>query len=252
MKDQSSLPSLLRAKELTRGLSVLLVIFSALSVPSESFAEKQETMQKRLEKEKTVRLQRLMRSGRTEFSLALGSSLGDAYRRNHPISLTARQHISDSFGLGLTVFYALSSETSLAEEIQRVRPNRVQGEESFSTISLGAGLDAIYTPIHGKLSLLGISAIRYDLSLTGGLHFLQVSGAESDGFKPAPSVGLSGHFFLDQQLAITVFFKNFIYSYADHSVLVAGSPSADPSWSLHSFGGLALSFFLGKPTIGSE
>ena len=69
-------------------------------------AEKIETMQKRLEQDKTVRRQKLMRSGRMILSAGLGSSLGDTYRRSHPIGISGTYYLSDEFGIGASAFYA--------------------------------------------------------------------------------------------------------------------------------------------------
>ena len=235
-------------------LTLMTILLSCITVSMtyEARAEKLETMQKRLEKDKTVRRQKLMRSGRMELGVALGSSLGDTYKRSHPISLLGNYYFSDEFGVGLAAFFAMSSETALAEEIRLIRPNRVAGDESFSSVSLGAGLDFLYTPLHGKVSLLGISAVKYDLAVTGGAHLLQVVGAQSDGFKPAPAVGINSHFFIDDRLAVSVFFKSFIYPRADRSILVSGVPQSEETWALHHFGGLSFSFFTGKPTVGYE
>ena len=133
-----------------------------------------------------------------------------------------------------------------------MRPTRVGGDDSFSAVTLGAGLDLYYTPIHGKFSLLGISAIRYDLAMTAGAHLLQVEGAGSDGFKPAPEVGITSNFFINDQMAITVFYKNFIYSRADHSIIINGVATSEETWAMQGMGGVYFSFFTGKPTIGYE
>ena len=233
-------------------LFALVVVSTSLVFLPSSIAEKRESMKTRLEREKTIRLQKLMRSNRAEFSLAVGSSLGDAYKRSYPISLGGAYHISDQFAFGLSAFYSLSAETSLAEEVRRVRPARVGGDDTFSSVNYGLGLDAIYTPIHGKFSLLGISTLRYDLSGTAGAHAIGVSGAGADGMKIAPSVGLNSHFFIDHRLAVTVFYKGFVYWRADHAVKVNGALNAEETGTIHGFGGLAISFFTGKPTIGTE
>jgi outer membrane beta-barrel protein len=239
-------------KRYTSTLVALVIGTLVFGMAQDATAQKSETMQKRLEKSKTVRRQKMMRAGRMEVGLSFGSTLGDTYKRSYPINVLGNYYLSDEFGVGLSAFFAPASETALAEEIRAIRPNRVGGEESFSAVTLGAGVDAIYTPLHGKLSLLGISALRYDLSVTGGVHLLQITGAQSDGFKPAPSLGISSHFFIDDQLAVSVFYKNFAYSSANRSLIVSGSPVSEEAWSLNSFGGISFSFFTGKPTVGYE
>ena len=239
---------------LTKQIKIYLTGIALIGLISSSigWADKLETMQKRLEKDKTVRRQKFLRSGRMVLSVGLGSSLGDTYRRSYPVSVSGVYYISDEFGIGGSAFYALNAPTALADELKKVRPARAGNDELFSAVDLGAGLDVYYTPIHGKLSLLGISALKYDLAVTGGVHFLSVKGAESDGFKPAPAVGINSNFFIDNQMAVTVYYKNFIYSRADHSVQVGEEVKSDNGWSMHGFGGLMFTYFTGKPTIGYE
>jgi outer membrane beta-barrel protein len=208
-------------------------------------------MQKRLEREKTVRNQKMMRDGRFELGLSLGSSLGDAYQRNFPIGLSTRYFLNDQWGLGLNAFFAIGSETSLAEEIRVQRPQRVN-QSSFTAVGLGVDMDAIYTLIHGKFSPLGITAIRYDLAFTGGLGLLQIKNGDDARFTVAPSLGINSHFFLSEQLAVSVFYKMYAYSRTDHQALINNKVVANESWSGHSFGGLTFSYFVGKSKVSIE
>ena len=231
---------------------LLMGLSTSVVSPNVALAEdKQETMEKRLAKDHAVRRQKLMRDGRFEAGFSIGSTLGDSYRRSFPLTLHGNYFFTDQLGAGLTAFYALTSETSLAEEVRTLRPRRVAAN-SFSAVTMGIGLDVHYTPIHGKLSLLGISAIRYDLGLLGGVGFLQVDGAEQDGFTIAPDLGLNGRFFINDQLAISVFYKAYIYSRAEQAAIIDGRPSVETSWSAHNFGGLTVSYLLGKPSVGYE
>jgi len=233
---------------LVLGLTIVLVC-STLSVSG--WAEKRESMQKRLEREKTVRNQKLMREDRFEFGLSLGSSLGDTYQRNFPIGLSTNYFLNDQWGLGVNAFFAISSETSLAEQIRVQRPQRVN-QSSFSAIGLGIGADALYTLSHGKFSPLGITAIRYDLALTGGIGLIQVVNGDDSQFAAAPSMGINSHFFIDEQLAVSVFYKLYIYSRSDHQAIIDNKLVSNESWSGHGFGGLMFSFFAGKPKVTIE
>lgn len=232
-------------------ISVSALSTGSLSPTSTAWAEKRESMKKRLEREKTVRRQRLMRAGRLELSGSLGASLGDAYQRNYPIGVAATYHLNDRWGIRGGGFFALSSETSLAEEIRALRPKRVT-PNSFTSVGLGFGADVLYTMIYGKFSPLGIGAIRYDLALTGGVGMLQSVSGTVSAFKIAPNVGINSHFFLSDQIAVGVFYKLYVYSYTDHQLFVDNKPALEESWSGHSFGGLAFSFFTGKVKVSAE
>jgi outer membrane beta-barrel protein len=226
--------------------------FVTILMPSHNAFAKRESMQKRLQKEKTIRRQKLLLDQRLELSVSLGSSLGEVYKQSYPLGISGTYHLSNEFALAASAFFALSSETQLTEEIRRVRPNRIQDDSAFSSVGLGLGVDAVYTPVYGKFSLLGISALKYDLSGTVGFHLLQVSGAESDGFKPALALGLAAHFFIDDSMAVGVFYKNFLYSRNDHVALIANKLEAEAEFSIHSFGGLSFSYFTGKAQVESE
>ena len=227
-------------------------LITSLAYTQDAHAKRNESMQKRLEKDKTIRRQKLLLGKRLELSVALGSSLGEVYKQSFPLTVSGAYHFSNEFGIGVSAFYALSSETQLTDEIRRVRPNRIQNESAFSSVGLGVGAEVIYTPLYGKFSLMGISALKYDLAATAGAHLLQVSGAQSDGFNLAPSIGINAHFFIDDTLAVGVFYKNFLYSRSDHVALIGGKAEAEAQFSLHSFGGLSLSFFTGRTRVDSE
>ena len=215
------------------------------------WAEKRESMKKRLEREKSIRYQKLMRAQRLELGLSVGSSLNDVYQRSAPIGVNANYFWSDSWGIGAHAFFALQSETALGEQVKIRRPTRANNN-SFTSVGLGLGADLLYTPIHGKFSPLGITAIRYDLGLTGGVGLLQVTTDGEPGFKPAPAFGINSRFFIHESLAISVFYKAYIYSYADHVTIVSGKKQINESWGSQSFGGIMLSFLTGKARVSAE
>lgn len=230
---------------------VLALILSSSVCITSGWSEKRESMKKRLEREKTVRQQKLMREGRFELGASLGSSLGDAYQRNFPLGVSARYFLNDQWGIGTQAFLAISSETSLAEEIRAKRSQRVD-QSSFTSVGLGVDVDTLYTLIHGKFSPLGITAVRYDLAFTGGLGLLQIVNGDDARFTVAPSLGINSHFFLNEQLAVSVFYKLYVYARADHQVVVSGKVIADEAWSAHGFGGLTFSYFMGKAKVSTE
>lgn len=214
-------------------------------------AQKRESMKERLEREKAVRHQKLMRAKRLELGLSLGSSLGDVYQRSLPISFNANYFFNDSWGVGGYGFFALQSETALGEQIKLRRPLRTN-DGSFSSVGLGFGADLLYTPIHGKLSPLGITAVRYDIGFTLGAGFLQVTTDGEAGAKIAPALGINSRFFISESLALSVFYKLYVYPYADHTTLVSGESRVEETWGPQGFGGITLSFLTGKAQVSIE
>lgn len=241
-----------RAVKITLGSALIFSMISVMSADhSPAWAKKRESMKKRLQREKTVRRQYLLRDGRLELSASLGASLGDTYQRNFPIGASATYFLNDRWGLRAGGFFSITSETALAEQIRALRPKRVNAN-SFSGVGLGFGGDVLYTLIHGKFSPLGIGAVRYDLAFTGGVGLLQVVTGSESAFAVAPSAGINSHFFLSEQLAVSVFYKLYVYPHVDHQIIVDGKPTIEESWSGHSFGGISFSFFTGKAKVSAE
>ena len=237
------------ADGLVMGALVCASVVSLATQPCQ--AQKRESMQERLEREKAVRHQKLMRAKRLELGLSLGSSLGDVYQRSVPISLNANYFFNDNWGVGGYGFFALQSETALGEQIRIRRPLRTN-DGSFSSVGLGFGADVLYTPVHGKLSPLGITAVRYDIGFTLGAGFLQVTTDGEAGAKIAPALGINSRFFINDSLALSVFYKLYIYSYADHVTLVSGESRVEETWGPQGFGGITLSFLTGKARVSIE
>jgi outer membrane beta-barrel protein len=207
-------------------------------------------MQRLLESD-AVRHRKLMRDDRLELGLTLGSSAGELYTRSFLFGLQAQTYLSDSFGLGGFVFYALNMDSSLAERVRSLRPTRVN-DETFARVNFGASLETMLVPAFGKASLLGAMTARYDLNLILGVGALQQSGAgELEQLAIAPVIGLGTRLFLSDTLAVNVGLRDYIYKRAQNAILLKGDEGvtyvASPRWQHQFFLTATFSFFTGKP-----
>jgi outer membrane beta-barrel protein len=70
------------------------------------------------------------------------------------------------------------------------------------------GAEAAFSPIYGKLSVLGKAIIHYDLHVLGGLG---VTGTESGNYV-SPHVGIGQQIYLTQRLSLALDYRLMIYS----------------------------------------
>ena len=238
----------------------LLLSLSALAAlpalaPRAAHADVKDGVMKRLEESDAVRRRKVMRDGRFEIALSLGTTLGDTYNRALPVGLMGNMYLSDSFALGLNAFYGINLETNIVTRIKEERPARV-ASSAFSGVGFGASLEATLVPAFGKLSLLGVMNGVYDMGLILGAGVVQVSGKEPYGqIAPAPVVGVGLRFFANDNLAIALQLRDYIYSRSQSAVKVvdpatgASSYSQQERWQSQFFLTLAVSFLTGKPRI---
>ena len=233
--------------------AVILSCAVALTAPLAARADVKEGVMKRLEESDAVRRRKVMRDGRFEAALSLGSTLGDTYNRALPVGLMGHMYLSDSFALGVNAFYGINLETSIVERIKASRPTRF-ASSAFSGVGFGASLEATFVPAFGKLSLLGVMNSVYDMSLIAGAGVIQVSGDEPfGGIAPAPVIGVGMRFFVNDNIAIAVQLRDYIYSRSQSAVKItdpatgAVSYSQQERWQNQFFLTLAFSFLTGKP-----
>lgn len=234
----------------------LLVLCCALGLDgARAYAEVQDGVMKRLEGTDPVRRRQMMRKGRTEFGLSLGSSTGELYQTTALGGLQINHYFTDGFGMGLYGFYGLNFESSLAEKVKATRPDRLT-EDSFAGVGVGASLDVIIVPAYGKASLLGVINGKYDLNVTLGAGAIQVTGNEALAkFAIAPSIGIGSRFFFNEFFAINLQLKDYVYQRAQNAIAIKDvmgqplPPLVEETWMNHFFVTATFCIFLGKPQI---
>jgi len=241
------------ALALALALALTADLAAHVAAPRAARADVKEGVMKRLEESAAVRRRKVLRDGRLEAALSLGTTLGDTYNRALPVGLMGHLYLSDSFALGLNAFYGINLETSIVERIRAARPGRLAAS-SFAGVGFGASLEATFVPAFGKLSLLGVMNSVYDMSFIVGAGVVQVSGAEPFGqIAPAPVVGVGFRVFANDSLAVSLQLRDYIYSRSQSAVRVVDPAtnkvtySQQERWQNQLFFTLAFSFLTGEP-----
>lgn len=200
-----------------------------------------------------VRRQLLFRSDRVEVSPTLGSAIAPVYQRTIFLSVAARYHLTNAFSLGVNAnLGALSLDTSVARNYEGIRddiagPRRPELE--YATPLLLTDFHLSYVPLHGKVNLFGDNILHWDMYLTAGVGGALIRSDADDlsGFEFGPAIGVGLRSFIQDHLAITVLFQDYLYSSADAQEFCCGA-GAEPvqveeRFRNHVVGSVGVSFF---------
>jgi outer membrane beta-barrel protein len=141
-------------------------------------------------------------------------------------------HLNEKFAAEGAVMYFpdlggndLKGLTQKLVEIANSRSSGGTFEQPVEKMMLGATVAARWSPIYGKINLLGENVLNFDLYFTGGLGMISTKqyfvSADSDGtiqlefvknnVHPPVTVGLGTNFFLNQSLAVKLDVRSMIY-----------------------------------------
>jgi outer membrane beta-barrel protein len=236
-------------------LSAMILFGLLIAMPIHTVhADAQESVMSKLKKGVAVRDRKRLLAKRFELAVGSDFSVNDVYNRNILLGVNAHYYLKDYFALGAHVAYGLNSTTALADRIKAKRPQSIT-EKSFSGVGLLAGLDAVFIPAFGKFSLLGTFAARYDISLMAGVAMVQVSGDAFDSWSLAPNLGVASRFFLNDNSAISLQLKDYIYNRASNLIPIQQADGTikttkEETWSNQFFISISYNFFFGKPSTG--
>ena len=239
----------------SRGAAALLSLLSLCATAGHLAASEEETRSvlERLEDGVAIHNKPLLHSGRFALSPSFGLTTGDLFQRTMLFGLNAEYFISERLSLSVGGAFGLASELPLAEAIRSQRPSQVSAQ-SFSHIGLLLGGEAQYSPVYGKLSLLGINALRYDLHLIGGASLVQTTGEVIDESAVAPHVGGGLRIFLSKEIALATQLRGYFYSRSENATTRLqrdGSRRyvADSSYQAHPILNVSFSYFFGAVEI---
>lgn len=244
-------------------LSLTLFAFLLMGLMSQVFAADDDikTIAKRLENDPAVRQQFLLRDKRFLIGLGLGNSIGSPFRSSTTIGLDIGYFLSDKLSIGLNAFYGLPRLTYMGEQIvskyDLPKYNGNYTEENFTAATFSASLELTYVPIIGKMSLLGQSNQKYDIYMIGGLGAVGLAGANVAKDKDfsamviAPVLGVGLRVFVNQNLAVSLSLRDYIYSSIESTAPVVDIQNnltfqGDKEWSNHFFLSLGVHFLAGK------
>ena len=201
------------------GLAVAIALCAPLVPAEAALGGGRKSALRKLEEGDAIRNRRLLRGGRFELTPAFGVTLNDAFQRNLLVGGHMAYHLTDEWSVGATGFLGVGLQTSLAEEVDHQRPEKVDGDDAFSSLGYLASIDVYYTPIIGKFALFGRHVLNYDFHVLFGMGAAQVSGVpEVEKLAIAPVLGLGIRTFANDYLAVNVELRDYIYSSALNAV----------------------------------
>lgn len=158
-----------------------------------------------MDKVKAVARKALLKRKRVELAPAFATSVNDAFYIHMGVggSLTFYPH--DSFGIAASGMWFLGHpETG---RIDDVRSGLISVPADFAPVQAFAGLDLQWSPIYGKMSLLGSAIVPFDFYFLGGMG-IAYTGAHS---RSAARFGIGQRFVLNEWLTVRVELKDHIF-----------------------------------------
>lgn len=126
----------------------------------------------------------------------LGMTTNSPWFLNLGAKINLAYHFTESFGLELSSVFLTNSEREVAKEIRE--NNGVQPEKFVNTKGY-VGLDLMWVPIYGKLSMLNNSIIPFDMYFTVGGGTSNTNSQE--GSVPTIHVGTGQIFAITKSMA---------------------------------------------------
>ena len=114
--------------------------------------------------------------GKLEIEPLLSISLGDPFYRTYAAGVRGEQHLDERWSLGVHV---LGGASSIAAPIELCggtpcsSPARDQLRSTPGQLQLMTGFEVSYTPVYGKLSLIGERTIHFDAYVSLGPELLR-------------------------------------------------------------------------------
>ncbi|MGB0647574.1 MAG: outer membrane beta-barrel domain-containing protein [Bradymonadia bacterium] len=208
----------MRRLNLATGLLLCGLCLGTLTAQAANIQGPKRSVLDKLKDEDAVRNRMLYRKGRISVAPALSMTLNDAYRRNVLIGFDGIYNISDEIGVGLSGFFGLAYNTSLADQLETKRKETVE-EGAFADIGYLVTSEIVYTPVFGKAAFAGEISVAYDMHLIAGAGLMGLSGGgDLNSAAPVGTIGAGLRVFLDQAMAISVQVRDYIVYRANNEV----------------------------------
>jgi outer membrane beta-barrel protein len=114
--------------------------------------------------------------GKLEVQPLLSISLGDPFYRTYAAGIRGEQHLSERWSLGVHVLAGASSIAApieLCGDAPCYSPARDQLRSTPGQLQFMTGFELSFTPVYGKLSLIGERTIHFDAYVSIGPELLR-------------------------------------------------------------------------------
>jgi outer membrane beta-barrel protein len=171
------------------------------------------------------------KAARTELGLQLGLGLSDPFYRYVAPGVTARYHFDESWAVGAFLDYDAAVRTG----INVISRGSAVPLPDLNHPNLGVGIEAIWSPLYGKVSWMAEAVSHFDMYLSLGAGFMALHHGSAIG----GTFALGQHYILSPRMALKVELREQLYS-------MARDPAAVSQGKLQSLlmASVGISFFL--------
>ena len=173
-----------------------------------------------------------LKEGRFELSGVGGYVPNNPMVKRYSGGFLGAYHLNEKFAAEGAIMYfpdlGINDLKGLTQKLVEIANSRSSGstfKQPVEKMMLGATFAARWSPIYGKINLLGENVLNFDLYLTGGLGMISTKkyfvSSDSDGaislefdgnqVHPPITVGLGTNLFLNQSLAVKLDVRSMLY-----------------------------------------
>jgi outer membrane beta-barrel protein len=223
--------------------SVLGVVALCVAVPA-AMAQERTPLDKELDRTwgqerdtRVIEKRVFQKDGRSEFGLYVGIAPNDDFWNYYPIGLRYDYYFNEQIAIEFSGAYVFSQSTKLKNFILDNYGVVHHGDINLAgvpqSVEWYAGLNAYWTPFHGKISAFNKKLGSFDLGLIVGAGAIGTALYDPQGNVLSRSkvavmgdVGLGFHFFVTDLVAIRADYRHYIFPANDTGVNPGASGSA--------------------------
>lgn len=233
MRDRSTLLA-----TLTAGLGLLLASPDAAAGAAPALKALSEEQQGRADYN-VVQNRFFLKSQRFEIAPVLGAVPNNAFVKRYVGGLNLAYHLSETVALEAAFLYSPDSQsgadlkglTHTLVQIAHDGGSGVEFQQPIDKLGLVGAFSARWSPVYGKINLIGESVLNFDFYGTAGIGVLSINqyratydqrlvdqgsypanqGEKTPHVEPALNLGVGADFFLTGALALKIDARNLLY-----------------------------------------
>ncbi len=151
-----------------------------------------------------VQNRKYKKRGTFEVGLMLGSTSTDPFLSVKDIGFRIGYNFNEDFGMSAFVWRVLATGSDAQTQLE----TQTTARANTNIPSMYYAAEASYSPIYGKLSILGKAIIYYDMKLMGGIGSMQTE----TGSYIAPLLGVGQKIFLRHDISLALDYRFLFYS----------------------------------------
>ncbi len=170
------------------------------------------TLQDRI---KAVSRKTFLKTGRFELTPSMMMTVNDPFYRTFAVGGRVAWHLNEAFALEIGGAYVPPFFVQELEPVDLVREKLTLINADNDVVGF-ADLGVTFSPLYGKVALLGDGIIHFDGFVSAGVGATFDNGA--DLLHPTMNVGIGGRIFLNRWLVIRADVKDYVYPQEKNAV----------------------------------